>query len=299
MEQHTLGKRIPVFAWCQPREFFVEFHEVMAVGKTQGVADFQDSHIGVRQHEIGLVNFGLHYVSFQRHARYGTEHMGEIFFVVAEGTGDVRYPYVFLDMAFDIVQDILKHLPLGFGRCSQIELFEMLVMDFAHDQSGHIIDGQPVIAGADGILELFHKDNDFFRVQRLAILGNQQPDIVFRQITQGFRRTVIGNYKGDGMPGGEMHPVKTAVGGFEAAAEIKGGLAGRQKKGFAGVDGKILVLVRDIKRPFGYDKKFIIKQIGCLMDPIGRERFKFAGINIFKRFIDCKFISLQEPRPPF
>lgn len=281
MEQHTLGKRIPVFAWCQPREFFVEFHEVMAVGKTQGVADFQDSHIGVCQHEIGLVDFGLHYVSFQRHACYGTEHMGEIFFVIAEGTGDVRYPYIFLDMAFDIIQDILKHLPLGLGRRSQIELFEMLVMDFAHDQSGHIIDGQLIITGADGILELFHQYNDFFRIQCLAVLGNQQPDIVFREIAQGFRRSVFGDYKGNRMPGGEMHPVKAAVGGLETAAEVKGGLTGREKKGFAGVDGKILVLVRDVERPFGYDKKFIVKQIGGLMDPVGRERFKFAGINIF------------------
>jgi hypothetical protein len=34
------------------------------------------------------------------------------------------------------------------------------------------------------------------------------------------------------------------------------------------------------------------------MNPVRRERFKFTGADIFKRFIDCKFIGLQQ-HPPF
>lgn len=60
-------------------------------------------------------------------------------------------------------------------------------MDFTHNKSGHVINGQAVIIGTDGILKLLHQNDDFFRIQCPAILGNQEPDVIFRQIAERFR----------------------------------------------------------------------------------------------------------------
>lgn len=172
--------------------------------------------------------------------------MGKVLFVVPETAGDIRHPHIFMDMTFYVIQNILEHLPLGFGRRSHVELLEVLVMDFTHNKSGHVINGQAVIIGTDGILKLLHQNDDFFRIQCPAILGNQEPDVIFRQIAERFRGTVFRNYRGEWMRGDKMHPVKAAVGRLEAAAQVKGRLSRREKESFTCINGIVLVLVGDV-----------------------------------------------------
>ena len=144
--------------------------------------------------------------------------MRQVFVVIAEMPGNVGYPDIFLDMPFDIVENILEHLPLVFGRCTHIQLLDMLVVDLTQDQGGHVIDGQPVVLGTDSVLQLFHQHNYFFRIQRPAVLRDQEPYIIFRQIRKGIADAVLRNYGRYRMGTGKMHPVKAAVRGPEAAS---------------------------------------------------------------------------------
>ena len=73
MVKHSFGKGISVFTGRQPGHLLIKFHKIVAGGKTppdthshsaQRDTDFQYGHVGIRQHEIGLVNLCLHNISF-------------------------------------------------------------------------------------------------------------------------------------------------------------------------------------------------------------------------------------------
>ena len=172
--------------------------------------------------------------------------MRQIFVIVAEMTGNICYPDIFLNVPFDIIKDVLEHLPLVFGRYAHIQLPNVLVVDFAQNQGGHVIDGQPVVLGTDSVLQLFHQHNYFFRIQRPALLRDQKPDIIFRQIRKGVGNAILSNYGRHRMGGCKMHPVKAAVRGPEAPPEVGGRLPRRKEQRFTCIYGKILILIGQV-----------------------------------------------------
>ena len=82
----------------------------------------------------------------------------------------------------------LEHLPLVLaGMLLTFSRQNVLVVDFAQEWGGHGVMVSLSYWERTASCSCFIEYNYFFRIQRPAVLRDQKPDIIFRQIRKGVR----------------------------------------------------------------------------------------------------------------
>lgn len=112
VEQQTFGIGVAEVGGGEADDLFERFHEIMAILIAELQGDFTDILVGVCEQEFRQLHLLLQNILLQGDPGDHGEQMGEIFLIVAEVGGDLRYLDVFTAAPLDVVHNIVIELLL-------------------------------------------------------------------------------------------------------------------------------------------------------------------------------------------